>query len=94
MARPCCLACPCPAHKQRRRVIAAAARRHRASTGRQQAAAAAAGAVPQRFLFNRANQKLPAWLRVRGEFRERFEGFDNLGFTEGATTNTRSHACG
>ena len=34
-------------------------------------------------VFNRANQKLPAWLRVRGEFRERFEGFDNLGFTEG-----------
>ena len=40
--------------------------------------------VPQKVpVFNRANQKLPAWLRVRGEFRERFEGFDNLGFTEG-----------
>jgi hypothetical protein len=40
--------------------------------------------VPQQVpVFNRANQKLPAWLRVRGEFRERFEGFDNLGFTEG-----------
>jgi hypothetical protein len=34
-------------------------------------------------IFNRANQKLPTWLRVRGEFRERIEGFQNLGFTEG-----------
>jgi hypothetical protein len=25
---------------------------------------------------------LPAWLRVRGEFRERLEGFDGLGFDE------------
>src|SRR5688500_9497937 len=32
---------------------------------------------------NRANEALPAWLRVRGEFRERMEGFDSLGFTEG-----------
>jgi hypothetical protein len=40
--------------------------------------------VPQKVpIFNRANQKLPAWLRVRGEFRERVEGFQNLGFTEG-----------
>src|SRR5688572_2466451 len=40
--------------------------------------------VPQKVpLFNRANQKLPAWLRVRGEFRERVEGFQNLGFTDG-----------
>jgi hypothetical protein len=40
--------------------------------------------VPQKVpIFNRANQKLPAWLRVRGEFRERIEGFQNLGFTEG-----------
>jgi len=38
-------------------------------------------------LFNRANQKLPAWLRVRGEFRERFEGFENLGFIEARDDN-------
>jgi hypothetical protein len=39
---------------------------------------------PQKLpLFNRANQKLPQWLKVRGEFRERVEGFQNLGFTEG-----------
>jgi hypothetical protein len=31
-------------------------------------------------VFNRANEMLPPWLRVRGEFRERFEGFENLGF--------------
>ena len=29
---------------------------------------------------NRLNDVLPKWLRVRGEFRERFEGFDGLGF--------------
>jgi hypothetical protein len=32
---------------------------------------------------NRVNTILPSWLRVRGEFRERFEGFDGSGFTEG-----------
>jgi hypothetical protein len=31
---------------------------------------------------NRANAVLPSWLRVRGEFRERVEGFDNSGFVE------------
>lgn len=30
---------------------------------------------------NRANEALPPWLRVRGEFRERFEGFAHSGFT-------------
>ena len=40
--------------------------------------------VPQKVpIFNRANQNLPQWLRVRGEFRERVEGFQNSGFTEG-----------
>ena len=34
-------------------------------------------------VFNRANQKVPQWLRVRGEFRERVEGFQNLGFIDG-----------
>ena len=33
-------------------------------------------------VFNRANERLPAWLRVRGEFRERMEGFDGSGFIE------------
>ena len=46
-------------------------------------APAPAAAPPKVPVFNRANQKLPEWLRVRGEFRERVEGFQNLGFTEG-----------
>jgi hypothetical protein len=29
---------------------------------------------------NRANSVMPSWLRVRGEFRERVEGFENGGF--------------
>ena len=33
-------------------------------------------------LPNRVNEVLPTWLRVRGEFRERLEGFDNSGFRE------------
>lgn len=32
---------------------------------------------------NRFNEVLPAWLRVRAEFRERVEGFASLGFTPG-----------
>jgi hypothetical protein len=37
--------------------------------------------IPQKApLPNRANDALPRWLRVRGEFRERMEGFDGLGF--------------
>ena len=47
-----------------------------------QAAAPAAQAVPRAPVFNRANERLPGWLRVRGEFRERLEGFDGLGFNE------------
>jgi hypothetical protein len=31
-------------------------------------------------LPNRLNSALPSWLRVRGEFRQRMEGFDGLGF--------------
>src|SRR5918995_1303458 len=31
-------------------------------------------------LPNRANELLPSWLRVRGEFRERMEGFTGSGF--------------
>jgi len=33
-------------------------------------------------LPNRANEVLPSWLRVRGEFRERMEGFVGGGFTD------------
>ncbi len=29
---------------------------------------------------NRANELMPRWLRIRGEFRERFEGFQGSGF--------------
>jgi len=32
---------------------------------------------------NRANELMPSWLRVRGEFRERVERFDNAAFVEG-----------
>jgi hypothetical protein len=47
-----------------------------------QAATPAAQVVPRAPVFNRANERLPAWLRVRGEFRERLEGFDGLGFND------------
>jgi hypothetical protein len=33
-------------------------------------------------LPNRVNEVMPAWLRVRGEFRERMEGFNNSGFVD------------
>jgi hypothetical protein len=40
--------------------------------------------APKRPPFpNRANELMPSWLRLRGEFRERIEGFDNAGFTPG-----------
>lgn len=32
---------------------------------------------------NRANEVMPSWLRVRGEFRERVESLVNSGFTSG-----------
>lgn len=34
-------------------------------------------------LPNRLNQRLPAWLRVRAEFRERMESVEGAGFTSG-----------
>ena len=34
-------------------------------------------------LPNRANEQLPGWLRVRGEFRSRLEWFTGAGFTSG-----------
>ncbi len=33
--------------------------------------------------INRVNENLPKWLNLRAEFRERLEGFSNLGFTDG-----------
>jgi hypothetical protein len=47
---------------------------------RAQAVDPAKPAVP---IVNRANDALPSWLRVRGEFRERVEGFTGAGFTDG-----------
>jgi len=38
--------------------------------------------APKPPVFNRANEVMPAWLRIRGEFRERMEGFDGAGFVE------------
>jgi hypothetical protein len=43
----------------------------------------AAPPAPRRPPFpNRLNEVLPAWLRVRAEFRERIEAFDNSGFVD------------
>ena len=47
----------------------------------QQPAAPQPAALPKAPIPNRLNEVLPTWLRVRGEFRERVEGFDSLGFT-------------
>jgi hypothetical protein len=44
-------------------------------------------AVPKPPIPNRLNEVLPAWLRVRGEFRERVEGFDSLGFVPNRDDN-------
>ncbi|MBF8300524.1 MAG: Alginate exp protein [Acidobacteria bacterium] len=38
--------------------------------------------APKPPVFNRVNEVMPAWLRIRGEFRERVEGFDGAGFVE------------
>lgn len=48
----------------------------------QQTPATAAQAAPKPPIFNRVNDALPSWLRVRGEFRERMEGFDGSGFVD------------
>ena len=45
-------------------------------------AAAQVQTAPRPPFPNRANTVLPSWLRVRGEFRERFEGFEGSGFVE------------
>lgn len=47
------------------------------------APAAQPAPAPKPPVFNRANEVMPSWLRIRGEFRERMEGFDGAGFVEG-----------
>ena len=51
----------------------------------EQSPAPAAQAAPRKPppFPNRANEVMPSWLRVRGEFRERVEGFENAGFVGG-----------
>lgn len=44
------------------------------------AASAQTSTTPVPPFPNRANNALPSWLRVRGEFRERVEGFSGAGF--------------
>ena len=39
-------------------------------------------APPRAPVPNRLNEAMPTWLRFRGEFRERLEGFDGLGFDD------------
>ena len=46
------------------------------------APAAQVAPAPKPPVFNRVNDVMPAWLRIRGEFRERVEGFDGAGFVE------------
>src|SRR5262245_39659851 len=88
---------PAPAAVQAQVQTAAAAPAAAASQAPAAAAAPPQMQAPQKVpIFNRANQHLPAWLRVRGEFRERFEGFENFAYTEGrddsyALTRFRFH---
>jgi hypothetical protein len=49
-------------------------------TSQTSAPAAQVATAPRAPVPNRVNDVLPVWLRVRGEFRERMEGFDGLGF--------------
>ncbi len=46
------------------------------------AAQAPAAPAPRAPVFNRANEHLPSWLRLRAEFRERVEGFRSIGYVE------------
>lgn len=51
-------------------------------TAPSQPAQAPAAAPPKAPLPNRFNEVLPSWLQLRGEFRERVEGFASAGFVE------------
>ena len=84
--RPCCSAFPSRCGQQAASSAPGAAARRRQHRVRSQQPRAAAARRRRReaAVSNRANELLPPWLRVRGEFRERFEGFENLGFTDGA----------
>jgi hypothetical protein len=52
------------------------------STGSLHAQPSDAPPAPSVPAVNRVNDALPSWLRVRGEFRERMEGFDGAGFDD------------
>ena len=60
--------------------VPAAAQQAAAAAPQQSPVPAPQAAAPPPPLPNRLNTVLPSWLRVRGEFRERVEGFDGLGF--------------
>ena len=42
-------------------------------------------------MLNRANEVMPSWLRVRGEFRERVEGFESANFIDDRDDTYASH---
>jgi Alginate export len=51
-----------------------------APTAQVTAPAAQLTPVPKPPVLNKVNEVMPSWLRLGGEFRERMEGFDGLGF--------------
>ena len=62
----------------------AAAAQHPAAPAASPPSAAAPPQVPPTVpVFNRANQNLPGWLQLRAEFRERVEGVEHAGFSDG-----------
>ncbi len=75
------LTAPVAAFAQQPTAAAPALASAAAPAAAQQPSTQAPAVIPVRPpIFNRANERLPAWLRLRGEFRERMEGFDGLGF--------------
>src|SRR5688572_31486102 len=85
LAAPACLAAlllvPQQTLAQQAAPSAAATAQPSAATT-QPVEAQAQPAPPRAPTPNRFNEVLPSWLRVRGEFRERMEGFDGGGFIE------------
>lgn len=73
--------CPAAARAQAPATPAAAEQSKPAAAPAEQIKIAPPAARPP--FPNRANEVMPAWLRVRGEFRERAEGLMNAGFTDG-----------